>query len=124
MRIWNRNVDITKFLRVLRACGKFYAQNTRFTTVIIDKPTGHQRYVIEQHPNIQLIPLLNRCRQVQFTDSSGNARRKRIVYRYATEQSDRLLDRPLSDKALPHVTYSQPIQQQDQPIPFVRPIYR
>jgi hypothetical protein len=41
------NVDITKFLRVLLACGKRYAQLTRFTTVIIDKPTGHQRYVIE-----------------------------------------------------------------------------
>jgi hypothetical protein len=39
--------EITKFLRVLLACGKCYAQNTRFTTVIIDKPTGHQRYVIE-----------------------------------------------------------------------------
>jgi hypothetical protein len=41
------NGDITKFLRVLLTCGKFYAQNTRFTTVIIGKPTGHQRYVIE-----------------------------------------------------------------------------
>jgi hypothetical protein len=48
MHIWNRNVNITKFMRVLLACGKFYAQNTRFTTVIIDKPTGHERYdVIE-----------------------------------------------------------------------------
>jgi hypothetical protein len=37
------NVDIMKFLRVLLACGKCYAQNTHFTTVIIDKPTGHQR---------------------------------------------------------------------------------
>jgi hypothetical protein len=36
-----------KFLRVLLACGKCYAQNTRFTTVIIDKPTGHQRYITE-----------------------------------------------------------------------------
>jgi hypothetical protein len=49
--------------------------------------------------------------QVQFTDSSGKARRKRTVDRqYANEQSDTLLDRPLSDKVLPHVTYSQPIQ--------------
>jgi hypothetical protein len=39
---------------------------------------------------------------------------------YANEQSDRLLDRTLSDKALPHVTYSQPIQWQVQPISFVR----
>jgi hypothetical protein len=110
----------------LLACGKCYAQNTRFTTVTIDQPTGHQRYiihVIEQHPNIQLIPLLNRNRQVQFIDSSGKARRKRIVYRYANEQheqSDRLLDHPLSDKALTHVIYSQPIQRQGQPISFVR----
>jgi hypothetical protein len=29
---------------------------------------------------------------------------------YANEQSDTLLDRPLSDKARPHVTYSQPTQ--------------
>jgi hypothetical protein len=36
------------------------------------------------------------------TDSSGKARRKRIVYRYANEQSDRLLARPLNDKSLPH----------------------
>jgi hypothetical protein len=43
----NRNVDITKFLRVLLACGKIYAQNTRFTTVIIDKPTRHQRCIVE-----------------------------------------------------------------------------
>jgi hypothetical protein len=41
-----RNLDITTFLRVLLACGKCYAQNTRFTNVIIDKPTG-QRSVIE-----------------------------------------------------------------------------
>jgi hypothetical protein len=39
---------------------------------------------------------------------------------YANEQSDRLLYRPLSDKALPHVTYSQAIQRQGQPILFVR----
>jgi hypothetical protein len=44
---YNRNVDITKFLRVLHTCGKFYAQNTRSTTVIIDKSNGHQRYIIE-----------------------------------------------------------------------------
>jgi hypothetical protein len=35
------------------------------------------------------------------TDSSGKARRKRILL---------IGTRPLSDKALPHVTYSQPIQ--------------
>jgi hypothetical protein len=39
--------EIVKFLRVLLTFGKCYAQNTRFTTVIIDKPTGHQRYIIE-----------------------------------------------------------------------------
>jgi hypothetical protein len=47
MRIWKLNVDITKFLQVLLSCGKFYARNAHFTMVIIDKPTGHQRYVIE-----------------------------------------------------------------------------
>jgi hypothetical protein len=46
LRIWNG--DIRKFwVWVLLACGKFYAPNTRFTTVIINKPTGHQRYVLE-----------------------------------------------------------------------------
>jgi hypothetical protein len=38
---------------------------------------------------------------------------------YANEQSDRHLDRPLSNKALPYVTYSQSIQRQGQPISFV-----
>jgi hypothetical protein len=71
-----------KFLRVLLACGKFYIRNTHFTTPIIDKPTGHQRHVIEQHPKIQLIPLLNRYSSQIPTDSSGKARRKRIVYWY------------------------------------------
>jgi hypothetical protein len=44
---------------------------------------------------------------------------KRIVDRYAIEHSDKLLDRPLSDKAVPHVTYSLPIQRQCQSISFV-----
>jgi hypothetical protein len=46
--------------------------------------------------------------QVHFTDSSGKARRKRIVYRYANEQSDRLLARPLSDTA--RQTFNPPVQ--------------
>jgi hypothetical protein len=49
--------------------------------------------------------------QVQFTVSSGKARRKRIVYRYMLMNNPiRFLARPLSDKTFPHVTYSQPIQ--------------
>jgi hypothetical protein len=51
------------------------------------------------------------------TDSSGKARRKLIVYRYANEQPDRLLAHPLSlsDKSIPHVTFNPPFQWQGQP---------
>jgi hypothetical protein len=74
---------MTKFLRVLLACGKCYAQNTRFTTVIIDKPDWPStlRYWITSKDSTDTF-----IEQVEFTqiptDSSGKARRKRIVYRY------------------------------------------
>jgi hypothetical protein len=54
--------------------------------------------------------------QVQFTDSHRffwkGLQKADIVdqYIYANEQYDALLDHALSDKALQHVTYSQPIQ--------------
>jgi hypothetical protein len=90
--------------------------------VIIDKPTGHQCYV--HHRKTSKDSTDTFIEQVQFTDSSRKACRKRIVYlsvyMHSNEHSDRLLDRPLSDKTLPHVTYSQPIQRKGQPISFVR----
>jgi hypothetical protein len=53
------------------------------------------------------------------TDSSGKARRKRILLIYANEQSDILFDWPLSDKAHRHVTYTANPLSYGQPISFV-----
>jgi hypothetical protein len=66
------NIDITTFLRVLLACGKCYAQNTRFTTVIIDKPTAWPS------------TLSYRITSKDSTDTfiEQEARKKQIVYRY------------------------------------------
>jgi hypothetical protein len=41
------SASIARMWQMLCSEYPFYAQNTRFTTVIIDKPTGHQCYVIE-----------------------------------------------------------------------------
>jgi hypothetical protein len=45
--------------------------------------------------------------QVQFTDSS---KKSEVFQVHANEQTDRRLTRPLSDKALPHVNFSPPVQ--------------
>jgi hypothetical protein len=104
LRIWNRNV-------VLLAFGKCYAQNTRFTTVIIDQPTpstfGNRITFKNSTDTISQL--------VQFTDShrffwKGSQKANIVDRLYANEQTDTLLDRPLSDKARLHVTYSQPTQ--------------
>jgi hypothetical protein len=93
-------VDITKFLRALLAFG----QNTRFTTAITDWPSTFGNRITFKHS----------IEQIQFTDSHRffwkGSQKVNIVDRYANEQSDTLLERPLSDKTLLYVTYSQPIQ--------------
>jgi hypothetical protein len=79
LRIWNRNVDITRFLRVLLPRGKLYAQNTRLTTRYYwqtDWPWSLRYRITSKNSTDTFIE------QVQFTDSSEKARRKRIVYRY------------------------------------------
>jgi hypothetical protein len=122
MRIWNRNVryhvsvSIARVRQILCSEYPFYHGNYWQT----DWPsTLHYRITSKDSTDtfIEQVQF-----QVQFTDSSGKARRKRIVYWYMlNEQSDRFLARPLSDKALPlpHVTYSQPIQRQGQPCPLL-----
>jgi hypothetical protein len=57
---------------------------------------------------IQLIPLLNRNSSQILLESL--AEKANCLSVYANEQSDRLLARPLSDKALPHVTFNPPVQ--------------
>jgi hypothetical protein len=86
-------------------CSEYpFYHGTRFTTVIIDKPTGHQRYVIDSTDTfIEQVQV-----QVQFTDShrffwKGSQKANCLL-------SDRLLARPLSDKSLPHVTFIPPVQ--------------
>jgi hypothetical protein len=110
----NRNVDITKFLRVLLACGKCYAQNTRFTMVIIDNLTGHQRYVIDSTDTI--------IEQVQFTDSHiffwKGSQKANCWSVYANEQSDTLLDRPWMTKRFRTWLTANPFSDKASPYPL------
>jgi hypothetical protein len=119
LHIWNRNADITKFLRVLLACGKFHAQNTRFDKTNWPS-TLHVSHRITFKDSTDTF-----LEQVQFTDSHRffwkGSQKVNCLSVYANEQSNpiRLLARPLSDKSLPHVTFNPHVQWQSQPIPFV-----
>jgi hypothetical protein len=91
--IWNRNQDITKFLRVLLACDKCYAQ--------IEYPFYHGNYWQTDWPSALRHRITSKdatdtfIEQVELTDapdSSGKARRKRIVYRYMYMLMNNLID--------------------------------
>jgi hypothetical protein len=96
LHIWNRNVDITKFLQVFLACGKCYA------TVIIDNDWPSMlRYRITPKDSTDTF-----IEQVELRFLWKGSQKVNCLSVYANEQSDRLLARPLSDKSLPHVTFN------------------
>jgi hypothetical protein len=119
LRIWNRSVDITKFLRIARVwqmfCSEFPFYHSNYW------PTDwlsmlHYRITSKDSTDTFI-------EQVQFKDSHRFfwkwLQKANCLSVYANEQSDRLLARPLSDKSLPTWPSTHPFSDKASPDSYV-----